>query len=319
MAINFGKMTLEEAGKWPAALQLVRERVWPHRQKGKDHGPGNHGKKYWWQHVLRADPLYDAISGLKQCLVTAKVATHHSVRMVPTGSLFNEQVFVFAFEGFGAFSLLQSTVHESWAIHNSSRQGAATRYSVTKAFATFPFPKNWMGLTDLERVGAEYHAFRAELMLLNDEGLTTIYRRFHDPNETDPNIARVRELHAAVDRAVLDAYGWTDIQPTCEFIIDDEDEDSEGESSASRRRHKKHYRYHWPDSVREEVLARLLDLNQTRYQDEVAAGLHGKLDGATPTGATTAKMPEKASKGTKKANAAALTDTLALFSSEEES
>ena len=30
-----------------------------------------------------------------------------------------------------------------------------------------------------------------------------------------------------MDRAVLDAYGWTDIQPTCEFLLDYEDEEEE--------------------------------------------------------------------------------------------
>ena len=36
------------------------------------------------------------------------------------------------------------------------------------------------------------------------------------------------DLHAAMDRAVLDAYNWTDIQVRCEFILDYEDEDDDG-------------------------------------------------------------------------------------------
>ena len=35
-------------------------------------------------------------------------------------------------------------------------------------------------------------------------------------------------------------------------------------------------RYRWPEAVHDEVLARLLDLNQKRYQEEVDAGLHDK-------------------------------------------
>ena len=98
-------------------------------------------------------------------------------------------------------------------------------------------------------------------MVRNDEGLTKTYNRFHDPDERDPDILKLRELHDAMDRAVLDAYGWTDIQPTCEFLLDyeDEDEDDDGGKHASRR--KKPWRYRWPDDVRDEVLARLLALN----------------------------------------------------------
>jgi hypothetical protein len=38
-----------------------------------------------------------------------------------------------------------------------------------------------------------------------------------------------------MDRAVLDAYGWTDIQPTCEFILDYEEEE-DADAGPSRRR-----------------------------------------------------------------------------------
>lgn len=36
------------------------------------------------------------------------------------------------------------------------------------------------------------------------------------------------------------------------------------------------WRYRWPDSVRDEVLARLLALNADRYEQEVTLGLHSK-------------------------------------------
>ena len=73
-------------------------------------------------------------------------------------------------------------------------------------------------------MGQEYYEFRAALMVKNNEGLTKTYNRFHDPNETSTEIKKLRDLHAAMDRAVLDAYGWTDLQPTCEFLLDYEEE-----------------------------------------------------------------------------------------------
>ena len=61
------------------------------------------------------------------------------------------------------------------------------------------------------------------LMSENGEGLTKTYNRFHEPEERDPEIMNLRDLHAAMDRAVLDAYGWSDIkttavQPLCRWI-----------------------------------------------------------------------------------------------------
>ena len=45
----------------------------------------------------------------------------------------------------------------------------------------------------------------------------------------------LRQLHDEMDRAVLDAYGWTDIQPKCEFVSDFDDEEDEEENG----RHEK--------------------------------------------------------------------------------
>ncbi|MCX7860774.1 MAG: hypothetical protein N2385_11825, partial [Chloroflexus sp.] len=71
----------------------------------------------------------------------------------------------------------------------------------------------------------------------------------------DPAIERLRELHAAMDAVVLAAYGWDDLRPTCEFLLEyDIDEATWG-------KRKKPYRYRWPDAVRDEVLARLLERN----------------------------------------------------------
>ena len=69
-----------------------------------------------------------------------------------------------------------------------------------------------------------------------------------------------------MDRTVLNAYGWTDIPTDCEFLLDYEiDEEDWGTR-------KKPYRYRWPDDVRDEVLARLLELNAQRSEAEQRAG-----------------------------------------------
>jgi hypothetical protein len=104
-------------------------------------------------------------------------------------------------------------------------------------------------------------------MARTNEGLTKRYNRFHDPEARhSPDILRLRALHAAMDRAVLDAYGWTDIPTACEFLLDyDIDEEEWGTK-------KRPYRYRWPDEIRDEVLARLLELNAERAREEARSG-----------------------------------------------
>jgi hypothetical protein len=106
-------------------------------------------------------------------------------------------------------------------------------------------------------------------MVRNNEGLTKTYNRFHDPDERNADILKLRDLHAAMDRAVLDAYGWTDIQSRCEFILDYVDDDDDEPGKASKK--KKPWRYRWPDEIRDEVLGRLLELNAERARVQSSA------------------------------------------------
>jgi hypothetical protein len=129
-----------------------------------------------------------------------------------------------------------------------------------------------------EAVGREYYEFRAALMVRDNEGLTKTYNRFHDQHETSPDILNLRQLHATLDRAVLEAYGWHDLAQTasCEFLLDyedDEDDEDDEEPTGRARTRKKPWRYRWPDDFRDEVLARLLELNKQRAEQERLTGL----------------------------------------------
>jgi hypothetical protein len=157
------------------------------------------------------------------------------------------------------------------------------RYTPSDCFETFPSPELHRALPRLEEIGKQYYDQRAAIMLKRNEGLTKTYNRFHDPDTRDPVITELRELHDAIDRAVLDAYEWTDICPACEFILDYEDDEEDVPGKANRRR--KPWRYRWADAVRDEVLGRLLELNARRAREEVLAGATGaktrRSDGRT--------------------------------------
>jgi len=129
-------------------------------------------------------------------------------------------------------------------------------------------------------------------MVRDSEGLTVTYKRFHDPTEGHTSIMKLRELHDTMDRAVLDAYGWSDIRPTYGFgldYLDVEDEDlpedvpdelwwptaDEALAFAAKlpqTRGRLPWRYRWPEETRDEVLARLLELNKQRAEEERRTG-----------------------------------------------
>ena len=87
------------------------------------------------------------------------------------------------------------------------------RYTPSDCFETFPSHGGPATIAPLEAAGGAYFTARANLMQDRTAGLTAIYNRFNDPEGQDPAVVHLRELHAAMDRAVLNAYGWTDLHP----------------------------------------------------------------------------------------------------------
>ncbi|HRI49663.1 MAG TPA: N-6 DNA methylase [Pseudomonadota bacterium] len=263
--INFGEMTEQQARQWPDLLKIVEEKVKPKRLTDNRESY----RRYWWQYAEKRGELFRVTQDLERVLVCSRHQHHWCVASVPTGPVFSEALIIFALRGFSSFAVMQSRLHEIWARFFGSSLEDRLRYTPSDCFETFPFPENCEQNHELETSGKTYLEFRAVLMAKTQQGMTDTYNRFHDPDERDPDILKLRELHAAMDRAVLDAYGWTDIPTACEFRLDyEEDEDSD--EAPSRR--KKPYRLRWPAEVHDEVLARLLDLNQKRAEAERLAG-----------------------------------------------
>lgn len=246
------------AADWPDLLTIVEERV-----KGTR---ADHSTAPWWQFERLRPELYGAITGLDRLLAISRVGQHAALALLPAGMVYAESTVVFPFSGCAAFCVLQSRTHETWARFFASSLEERLRYTPSDCFETFPFPETWETSLNLEAAGESYQDFHSDLMVRHGEGLTKTYNRFHDPNEDVPDIGALRSLHAAMDRAVLDAYGWRDIPIDCEFLLDHEIDEEEWGAR------KKPYRYRWPDEVRDEVLARLLELNAQRAAEEARSG-----------------------------------------------
>ena len=253
------------AADWPELLAIAEERVQPERAKLGEGPDARRRKRNWWLWGRYTPALFRSIAGLERVLAISQVTQHIAFAFLPAGMVYAHRLYVIPDARETTFAVLQSRSHEIWARFLGSSLEDRFMYAAADCFETFPFPHGSEPTLPLEAAGRQYYEFRAGLMVRNDEGLTKAYNRFHDPYENNPDITKLRELHAAMDRAVLDAYGWTDIPTDCEFLLDYEIDEEEWGNR------KKPYRYRWPDDVREEVLARLLGLNAERAAEEARA------------------------------------------------
>jgi hypothetical protein len=262
-AIYFGTSSFDRAKTWPSLLQYVKERVKPQRDKAnrKSH------RENWWLYGDPRPKMMAAISRLDRYLACVFVSKYLGFVWLDAKSIASHNVGVFANDTDEFFCVVQSRIHEIFGTGLSSGLEDRPGYRPTNGFLPFPFPSDWEGNARMAKAGREYYDLRSEIMIKNQQGLTDTYNRFHDPEEKCQKIKELRELHAEMDRVVLDAYGWNDIPLGCDFLLD---HDLESDEQPDKR---KPWRYRWPDGVRDEVLARLLALNATRAAEEMALGL----------------------------------------------
>lgn len=238
------------AADYPGCLEIVRTKVKPERDRNKR----KPRRERWWQYAERAPDLYATIAGMDRVLVRARVSGTHSIAFVPTSWVLNEQLVVFALSTAAELAILQSSIHESWAREFASSMRTDLRYGPSDCFETYPFPAH----EALKVIGALYEAERTATMTAVREGLTKTYNRLHDRTEPPPTVRQLRNLHVEMDRAVADAYGWSDLDLQHGF-----------------HETKQGLRFTISEHARREVLARLLALNHARHAEEAARGLVG--------------------------------------------
>lgn len=249
------------AADWPDLLEIVDRLVKTDRLKDNRANYRN----YWWRFAEYRRDLNALLEnraraiGIARSQMILRVGVFNCQRAMPS-----EQLVVICDDSAQMFGLLQSSCHEVWARFYSSSQGDGLRYAPSDCFATFAFPEGYASNPDLETAGRAYHDYRAQLMIDTNKGLTPTYNRFHDSYDDDPAIQRLRDLHADMDRAVLRAYGWDDLADAADPVFLTEETETEFTYQG---------RLFWPSDFRDEVLARLLDLNRARHAAEANAGI----------------------------------------------
>lgn len=262
--INFGQMELAEAEEWPDLIDIVRMTVKPERDK-VTRVPH---RKYWWRFAETRPALAVALALLDCCLVTSRHQPHLIFAFQPADRVFSEALYVFPLDTHTAFAVLQSRIHEHWARLFSSSMKTDLRYTASKCFATFPFPQPdpRAVIDEVEAAGKALNEARAAFMIDTDQGLTKTYNALKDPENHDSPIVELRHLHEAMDRVVLDAYGWTEVEvpPFCP------------QSEADQARLQ---------AFEDEVIDRLYVLNAERAREEKRLGQkpgRGKKKKAAP-------------------------------------
>ncbi|MEX2646608.1 MAG: DNA methyltransferase [Gaiellaceae bacterium] len=198
--IDFASMPMEDAQRWPAAFEIVRERVRPERMK-------NRRKLYrerWWNFAEPRRGMRAALAPLDRYVAGIAQGKRIHFAWQDPATCPSNLTNVFAFDDDYSIGVLVTQIHHEWARAQSSTLRIDIRYTPTTAFEPFPWPQPSPEQREaIAEAARAVIARRSEICLDRGIGLTKLY------NEVDEGAYRdLRDLHTALDEAVAAAYGW---------------------------------------------------------------------------------------------------------------
>ncbi|PUA82467.1 SAM-dependent methyltransferase [Nocardioides currus] len=243
--IDFNDRSENEAKEFGLPYRRALEKVKPERESNKR--PAR--RERWWQFAELARGMRRAIAELDEVIVIALVSKPVMPLLVAKNQVFSHALGVFASQSFSDLAILSASPHQLWAITHGSTLETRVRYTPSDVFETYPRPVATARLTD---AGIALHEDRKATMIRCDIGLTSLYNRVNDPSvRSEPDVNRMREIHAEMDEATMDAYGWDDVALDHGFHT-----------------YRQMERWTVSPTARVEILDRLLELNHDRARAE---------------------------------------------------
>ena len=150
---------------------------------------------------------------------------HRVFGVMPAGTAPDSTLVTFGLDNAAILGVLSSRVHVAWALAAGGTLEDRPRYNKTRCFETFPFPT----LTDsqskvirdlAERIDAHRKRQQDAHPDLTLTGIYNVLEKLRAEETLTPKertiheqglVTILRELHDALDRAVFEAYGWTDL------------------------------------------------------------------------------------------------------------
>ena len=248
--IDFTGHTELDARSFPIPFARVEQLVKSERRRK----PKAVSTAPWWLFLRTRPAMRRLTASLEEMVVLAQVSKTVMPARIRTGIVPSHKIVVFPTDSYAEQGILSSGGHQLWATKYSATMRADLSYSPSDVFLTFPrpTPTDW-----LDKIGRRLDTERQEIMLRRQLGLTKLYNLINDPDiadESDEDVAKLRAIHVELDRAMMDAYGWTDIELDHGFHT-----------------YRQMLRWTVSPAARVEILDRLLEENHRRAAAQGAA------------------------------------------------
>jgi len=209
--IDFGQMTILDARQFAGAIAHIETTVLPDvKQKAEQAHESDTSRsdqlQRWWMHWRPRRELVDDVESKQRFLICSRVTKRPVYVFVDKTIRPGDALQCFAFEDDYSFGILQSNPHWHWFVAKCSKLKSDFRYTPESVFNTLPWPQS-PAVAQIEAVaeaGREVRRVRAEALEKNTGGLRAVYRTLELPGKNP-----LKDAHAALDAAVLAAYGFS--------------------------------------------------------------------------------------------------------------
>jgi len=215
--VDFYGLSEAEAAFYEAPFEHITKTVRPDRLNNRD----PRRRRNWWLHGASGATWRNAVEGRSRFLATPRVARYRIFVWLDSPTLPDSATVAIARDDDYFFGVLHSRAHEVWSLRTGTWLGKGNdpRYTPTTCFETFPLP--WPPGTEPTgdpRVVAIGEAAatldRLRRTWLDPEGASEAELKKRTlTNLYNQRPTWLQNAHAALDRAVWDAYGWDDPDP----------------------------------------------------------------------------------------------------------
>ncbi|WP_374595149.1 class I SAM-dependent DNA methyltransferase [Sphingosinicella sp.] len=273
MVIDLYGLTAEQVrDRFPAVYQWVVDRVKPERDQNRE----AFRRENWWIFGRRHTELRTFLKGIPRFVATVETSKHQFFQFLATDIRPDNMLIAIGTGQAEHLAVLSSRLHVHWALGIGGTLEDRPRYNKTKCFDQFPFPTH--ASPRLTELGERLDVFRKERLAAHDfltmTGLYNALERIREldagigdpltPAERDVydagQIAILKELHDEIDREVFAAYGWSDLG--ARLIGKPGGTTPSPHKSADQ------------EAAEEELLVRLVALNQARAAEEAQGTVH---------------------------------------------
>ena len=212
--IDFQARTMIEASAYEQPFARIQMLVLPTRQRKAEEGKTADGEqrshhkqflKYWWRHSFDRPEMIELLAKLPRYIVCSDTTKRPVFEFVAHAIRPDHKLRVFVFADDYSFGVLQSYAHWFWFVTKCSKLKSDFNYTSSSVFDTFPWPQSpAVGQVDaVAAAGREIRRVRAEALSKMKGGLRALYRTLELPGANP-----LKDAHAALDAAVLAAYGF---------------------------------------------------------------------------------------------------------------